>query len=97
MDDKYWVKIRERYQVKIDEDKYKEERLKKCLCKKDYYNPLIGGAALTKYICENCGKECIHGTTATPRYCLDCARNKFVCRYCLEYLGEVKPRGFECS
>lgn len=35
---------------------------------------LIGGCAMTSYNCSICKKNCMNGTTNTPKLCDDCAK-----------------------
>lgn len=82
--------INERYAQRIAEDAQHDKRIQQALCRQHYYNSVVGGAALTAYTCENCGKEDIYSITATPRWCKECAQLHHVCRYCLRDLEKVR-------
>lgn len=59
-------------------------RLAKCECKTCFYlrRSRVGGAAMTTWYCGVCGREGLHGSTATPRACIDCAKEHSLCSHC---------------
>jgi hypothetical protein len=42
----------------------------------------VGGAAMTTWFCGVCGKQDMHGSTATPKLCRECSTTHELCREC---------------
>lgn len=69
----------------FEADPNRELRLETALeCKSCFYlhRSRVGGAAMTYWTCGVCGKEDLHGSTATPRVCISCAKEHQLCRNC---------------
>lgn len=68
--------------AKMVNDIYREERLQTQECQSCYYNPKIGGCAMTKRNCSACNTEMLFGSTNTDKLCLQCAKGRGVCKHC---------------
>lgn len=75
----------------FQEDTQETAREAALQCRACYYlfADRIGGAAMTTWYCGLCGTEGLHGSTATPRLCDNCARTHELCRECG---GDIKMR-----
>jgi len=69
---------------RYDTDPEKSERLSSCLCKMCHYvdTSRIGGQAITKTYCKNCGGEMLFGNTVTDKFCPECAMKMGLCKHC---------------
>lgn len=53
------------------------------MCKDCYYQgPHVAGAAMTTWYCRACNKEGLHGNTAYPFFCKECAKDYDLCVGC---------------
>ncbi len=77
---------RKTYRAKIfekmahDPDRVRRQAMHRC--RRCYYNPVVGGAALTPYICPVCHLERVSAITVVPALCESCADAQGVCRCC---------------
>lgn len=68
-------------QYKTDPDK--KARRKKQECMPCFYNKArIGGSAMTDTNCRLCDTEMMFGNTCVDALCLECAKEKDLCKYC---------------
>lgn len=67
-------------QMARDPDKVRRQALHRC--RPCYYRPVVGGAALTPYICPVCHQERVSAMTVIPALCETCADAQGVCRRC---------------
>jgi hypothetical protein len=64
-------------------DGERQERLREYKCKYCWYiRKRIGAAAYTTSKCWVCDKEMVFPSTATAKYCDECAKQHHACRWC---------------
>ena len=56
------------------------------LCDECERNPTLGGMAITKFICPQCYKEKMSGSTNIPKLCVVCSDRDLRCARCLKDL-----------
>lgn len=68
----------------FDADAKKKERTEKAKCKYCEYiqTSRMGGCAMTRWYCGLCGCQQMHGNTATDRLCIECAKERGLCKQC---------------
>lgn len=52
------------------------------ICNKCNERPIIGGAKMTKYMCNKCSKVDMYHMTCIPKICKDCSIIFNMCRRC---------------
>jgi len=63
-------------------------RFKDIVCEDCRSRGWFGGAAMTTWQCPVCKTSKMHGSTATPQICTNCAISSFKCQRCLKSLDE---------
>lgn len=51
-------------------------------CRSCYYTNRIAFDIISFSRCKNCGKDLYFGSSDIDKYCLDCAKEKNVCKHC---------------
>jgi hypothetical protein len=74
------IKIRKR--ENIENDIYKEKRIKSYECKKCFYDCQLGLSAITLSKCDICGTEIVNSSTNIDKVCNKCAEKNNLCRHC---------------
>ncbi len=68
--------------VKLVNDTEKVKRIEESLCVICYYNGSVGCTVITSSECQKCKKLMVFPTSATDRFCLECAKAEGFCRNC---------------